>query len=113
MSDFKNILEKQYIKGKPIEDLRVYAKDKGVSEEEINSVLLSIHNEYWPKRRNIADRDLFIALLAIVYALYWVYLMMFKGVKTANLLFIVSLFIWIPFLKSFYVVMTTATKFTK
>lgn len=111
MSELKMILEKMYTKGKSWDDLMEYAQEQELSNEEAKALLQTIHSNMKSKRMNTAYRDLLIALLSLSYALYWTYLIIFKSNQIANALYIVSLFLWIPFLKSYVVVRSNMHKF--
>ncbi len=100
MSDYKSKCVKKYIDGNSLTEILDYLKTQGLSPLESELLVIETHQILFNKRKNRALRDLFIALISIGYAIYWFYKMLIEGNMIANPLFIISLFLWIPFLKS-------------
>ena len=102
MSKVEEIVIKKYIAGKSLSDIKDYLKTTDLTSEEQENLIIDINQQYYQKRKNVAKRDISIALASILYALGTITFMLITETVHFRVLFFVSLVLWIPFLRSGY-----------
>lgn len=107
----KEIMIKSYISGKSFDDLIFLAQDLKI-EGKSSELLKSIDNEYRMDRMKIAKRDLIIAISAWLGA-FLLLSLFFIGIRFALQIHVLILLcvLWIPFFKSYWVVVKNKKRF--
>lgn len=111
MSKAEEIVKKKYIAGNSLYALNEYLDTTNLTVQERNTLLLTIKKSHTKQRINTAKRDLVISLISIFYAIgATIFMIITKSVRI-NALFIVSIFLWIPFFQSAYRVLFSKNEF--
>lgn len=106
-----NTLVKMYVEGKSYEDLVEKLRSYQV-EDDPQTILKFVDLEHRRERVEMAHRDLRIAILDWS-VLFLLLLFRYVGIRVFfdNALIFVSLFLWLPFLRSYWTVQRDKRKF--
>ena len=111
MKNLEEFIKTKYIQGKSYKFLLEYLTEDGHDLESCENIISAIHYKYWQKRKRTGIKDIFISIAGIITFLTWTIFIIINKEFSGNVIYYISIFIWVPFSNSAYIIFTSKNQF--
>lgn len=111
MKNLEEFIKTKYIQGKSYIFLLEYLTEDGHDLESCENIISDIHYKYWQKRKRTGIKDIFISIAGIITFLTWTIFIIINKEFSGNVIYYISIFIWVPFSNSAYIIFTSKNQF--